>query len=193
MISVTNCVSPLVTTLVCKKPWSYSKHSCANDSSLGCPEGCRRCCYRCFRSYRVTDQGKVKQCRATRRLETKEYCDELTDHQGRTVFATPRSFYRRRRSAPTPRRVCHSRNSRRAARVPRAVFRNQHITGDQHLVFTACFGELDEPHPVFDRDDSDPRLTIIESKGRAHDGEHYWHTDVTYQEAPSFGSAKSKA
>lgn len=71
--------------------------------------------------------------------------------------------------------------------------RNQHITGNRYLAFAACFGELDEPHPVFDRDDSDPRLTIIESKGRAHDGEHYWHTDVTYQEAPSFGSAKSKA
>ncbi len=67
-------------------------------------------------------------------------------------------------------------------------FRNQHITGEQHLEFAAQFGELDEPHPVFDNDARDPRLTIIESKGRAHDGEHYWHTDVTYQEAPSFGS-----
>ena len=67
-------------------------------------------------------------------------------------------------------------------------FRNQHITGEQHLAFAAHFGELDEPHPVFDRDERDARLTIIESKGRAHDGEHYWHTDVTYQQAPSFGS-----
>jgi taurine dioxygenase len=67
-------------------------------------------------------------------------------------------------------------------------FRNQHISGEQHLEFAAHFGELDSPHPVFDRDDRDERLTIIESKGRAHDGEHYWHTDVTYQEAPSFGS-----
>ena len=67
-------------------------------------------------------------------------------------------------------------------------FRDQHITGEQHLAFAAHFGELDEPHPVFDRDDRDARLTIIESKGRAHDSEHYWHTDVTYQEAPSLGS-----
>jgi len=67
-------------------------------------------------------------------------------------------------------------------------FRNQHITGAQHLQFAAHFGELETPHPVFDNDTLDPRLTIIESKGRAHDGEHYWHTDVTYQQAPSFGS-----
>ena len=67
-------------------------------------------------------------------------------------------------------------------------FRNQHITGEQHLALAAQFGEIDEPHPVFDNDKKDARLTIIESKGRAHDDEHYWHTDVTYQEAPSLGS-----
>ena len=67
-------------------------------------------------------------------------------------------------------------------------FRDQHINGEQHLAIAGRFGELDTPHPVFDNDARDPRLTIIESKGRAHDGEHYWHTDVTYQEAPSFGS-----
>jgi len=67
-------------------------------------------------------------------------------------------------------------------------FRNQSITGEQHLALAAQFGEIDNPHPVFDNDERDARLTIIESKGRAHDDEHYWHTDVTYQEAPSMGS-----
>ncbi len=67
-------------------------------------------------------------------------------------------------------------------------FRNQSVSDSEHLRFASYFGELDEPHPVFDRKDDDPRLTIIESKGRAHDAEHYWHTDVTYQEAPSMGS-----
>lgn len=41
---------------------------------------------------------------------------------------------------------------------------------------------------MFDSDKHDARLTIIESRGRSHDNEHYWHTDVTYQEAPSMGS-----
>ena len=68
-------------------------------------------------------------------------------------------------------------------------FRDQPISGEQHLAFAARFGELDNPHPVFGNvDDIDRRLTVIESKGRAADAEHYWHTDVTYQEAPSFGS-----
>ena len=67
-------------------------------------------------------------------------------------------------------------------------FRDQHISGEQHLEFAAHFGELDTPHPVFDNDARDARLTIVESKGRPQDGEHYWHTDVTYLQAPSFGS-----
>jgi len=67
-------------------------------------------------------------------------------------------------------------------------FRNQPITGEQQLELAARFGEIDKPHPVFDNDEHDARLTIIESKGRAHDDEHYWHTDVTYQQAPSMGS-----
>lgn len=68
-------------------------------------------------------------------------------------------------------------------------FREQNLSGEQHLAFAARFGELDNPHPVFgSADDIDRRLTIIESKGRPSDSEHYWHTDVTYQEAPSMGS-----
>ena len=68
-------------------------------------------------------------------------------------------------------------------------FRDQPITGEQHLAFAAHFGELDNPHPVFGSVDAiDRRLTVIESKGRVEDAEHYWHTDVTYQEAPSMGS-----
>ena len=68
-------------------------------------------------------------------------------------------------------------------------FRDQPISGEQHLAFAARFGEIDNPHPVFGNEaDIDRRLTIIESKGRPADSEHYWHTDVTYQEAPSMGS-----
>ncbi len=67
-------------------------------------------------------------------------------------------------------------------------FKRQSLTEAQHLALGSRFGTLDEPHPVFDCNDDEPRLTIIESKGRAHDAEHYWHTDVSYQEAPSLGS-----
>ena len=67
-------------------------------------------------------------------------------------------------------------------------FRNQSLTETEHIRLGEQFGELDEPHPVFETNQDDPRLTIIESKGRAYDAEHYWHSDVTYQEAPSMGS-----
>ena len=49
-------------------------------------------------------------------------------------------------------------------------FREQPITGEQHLAFAARFGDLDNPHPVFGSEDRiDRRLTVIESKGRASD------------------------
>ena len=67
-------------------------------------------------------------------------------------------------------------------------FRDQHISAEQQLVLATRFGEIEEPHPVFDNDERDARLTVIESKGRKGDSEHYWHTDVSYQEAPSMGS-----
>ena len=67
-------------------------------------------------------------------------------------------------------------------------FRDQPITPEQHLQLAACFGEIEEPHPVFGNHENDERLTVIESKGRPSDAEHHWHTDVTYQEAPSMGS-----
>ncbi len=67
-------------------------------------------------------------------------------------------------------------------------FRNQDLSETEHIHLGEQFGTLDEPHPVFDCNQDDPRLTIIESKGRAGDAEHYWHSDVTYQVAPSLGS-----
>ena len=67
-------------------------------------------------------------------------------------------------------------------------FKNQTIDKTRQLRLASQLGTIEEPHPVFDNDKSDTRLTIIESKGRTHDAEHYWHTDVTYQEAPSMAS-----
>ena len=67
-------------------------------------------------------------------------------------------------------------------------FKKCRINGEQQLDIAARFGVIEEPHPVFDDDARDSRLTIIESKGRVHDSEHYWHTDVTYQQSPSMGS-----
>ena len=43
-------------------------------------------------------------------------------------------------------------------------FRNQPISGEQHLQLAAHFGEIEALHPVFDSDEHDARLTIIESR-----------------------------
>lgn len=67
-------------------------------------------------------------------------------------------------------------------------FKKQKITPEQHLAFTARFGEIEEPHPVFGQHNADARLTIIESHGRPGDEDHEWHADVTYQKAPTMGS-----
>ncbi|MFT7554192.1 MAG: taurine dioxygenase [Planctomycetota bacterium] len=67
-------------------------------------------------------------------------------------------------------------------------FRDQSITPEQHLAIAARFGEIEKPHPIFGGDETDARVSVIESKGRPGDSEHYWHTDVTYQQAPVMGS-----
>lgn len=67
-------------------------------------------------------------------------------------------------------------------------FENQDITAEQQLAFAKRFGEIEEPHPVFGQHAHDARLSIIESRGRVGDEDHEWHTDVTYQKAPTMGS-----
>ena len=67
-------------------------------------------------------------------------------------------------------------------------FEDQNITPDQQLAFAERFGEIEKPHPVFGQHDHDARLSIIESRGRSGDDDHEWHSDVTYQSAPTMGS-----
>jgi taurine dioxygenase len=67
-------------------------------------------------------------------------------------------------------------------------FEDQDISAEQHLAFARQFGDIEEPHPVFGMHTHDPRLTIIESRGREGDDDHEWHSDVTYQNAPTMGS-----
>jgi len=67
-------------------------------------------------------------------------------------------------------------------------FEDQDISAEQHLAFAERFGDIEEPHPVFGKHTHDPRLTIIESRGRSGDEDHEWHSDVTYQQAPTMGS-----
>ena len=67
-------------------------------------------------------------------------------------------------------------------------FEDQEITPEQHIAFASRFGEIEEPHPVFGQHATDPRMSIIESRGRPGDDDHEWHTDVSYQKELPLGS-----
>jgi len=68
------------------------------------------------------------------------------------------------------------------------VFRDQHLTRDQHKAFGRKFGRL-HVHPMQHSYGGDPEIltvkTTAESKYTAGDG---WHTDVTCDEVPPLGS-----
>ncbi|MEM7020792.1 MAG: TauD/TfdA family dioxygenase [Pseudomonadota bacterium] len=68
------------------------------------------------------------------------------------------------------------------------VFRDQHLTQEQHKNFGRLFGPL-HVHPVKHAQGGDPELlkvkTTARSKYTAGDG---WHTDVTCDEKPPMGS-----
>lgn len=68
------------------------------------------------------------------------------------------------------------------------VFREQHITRDQHKAFARKFGRL-HVHPMQHSYGGDPEIltvrTTAKSKYTAGEG---WHTDVTCDESPPLGS-----
>ncbi|MDN3222075.1 TauD/TfdA dioxygenase family protein [Pseudomonas nunensis] len=68
------------------------------------------------------------------------------------------------------------------------VFRDQHLTVDQHKAFGRLFGEL-RALPVEDIDGDDPELVVIRANAQSRfvAGET-WHTDGTADLEPSMGS-----
>jgi taurine dioxygenase len=68
------------------------------------------------------------------------------------------------------------------------VFRDQHLSVDQHKAFGRLFGEL-RALPVEDIDGDDPELVVIRANARSRfvAGET-WHTDGTADLEPSMGS-----
>ncbi len=68
------------------------------------------------------------------------------------------------------------------------IFRDQDITPDQQVAFAERFGEVEDPHPVFDRLDINPKITIIESQGDKGYYNDAWHSDVSFKPRPALGS-----
>lgn len=75
------------------------------------------------------------------------------------------------------------------------VFRDQHITEEQHIAFSRRFGELEE-HVLYQYlHPKHPEIFIVsnvkDETGRnvgAYDAGRYWHTDLSYMAVPSRGS-----
>ena len=77
-----------------------------------------------------------------------------------------------------------------------AVFRNQKLTPAQHIAFTRRFGELEQHVRKEHRLDGYPEILIVSNvrsaEGRAigvEDAGRFWHSDLSYRQAPSLLSA----
>ncbi|MGB3808946.1 MAG: TauD/TfdA family dioxygenase [Parvibaculum sp.] len=66
-------------------------------------------------------------------------------------------------------------------------FRNQNITTEQHLAFARNFGDL-EVHPFAPFKADYPEVLAITHDKDNPGKENFWHSDVTWREAPSLGS-----
>ena len=67
-------------------------------------------------------------------------------------------------------------------------FRDQTMTPDQQVAFAERFGPIEEPHPVFDVLDENPKVTVLETQGEGGPYNDSWHTDVTFKERPAMGT-----
>lgn len=73
------------------------------------------------------------------------------------------------------------------------VFRDQHLTQEQHIAFSRLFGEL-QGHTVKDwLLPTHPEILVLSNRGRGgvkplENGGAYWHTDISYESVPPIGS-----
>ncbi len=75
---------------------------------------------------------------------------------------------------------------RRALNTHHVIFfRDQELTPGQQADFARQFGTVTEGHPVIPALDGNPEVLAIDSR---EDRANWWHTDVTFLDAPAFGS-----
>ncbi len=75
---------------------------------------------------------------------------------------------------------------RRALNTHHVIFfRDQELSPAQQADFARQFGEVTEGHPVIPAIADNPEVLVIDSR---EDRASWWHTDVTFLQAPAFGS-----
>ena len=67
-------------------------------------------------------------------------------------------------------------------------FRDQQLSPAQQADFARQFGEVTEGHPVLPALEGNPEVLAIDGR---EDRASWWHTDVTFLQAPAFGSILS--
>jgi taurine dioxygenase len=67
-------------------------------------------------------------------------------------------------------------------------FRDQVMTPDQQVAFAERFGRIEDPHPVFDKLEENPKVTVLETLGETGIYNDTWHTDVTFKPRPAMGT-----
>ena len=75
------------------------------------------------------------------------------------------------------------------------LFRDQHVTREQHIAFSRRFGELDDNDRSPDTDPKYPELTIVTTRpkpdGKPSESRYtgrLWHSDLCHSLAPAMGS-----
>lgn len=66
--------------------------------------------------------------------------------------------------------------------------RDSGITPEAHLALAACFGEIDEPHPLYPHVDGFERIVKLENDSGAPPDTNSWHTDLTFKAQQPFAS-----
>ncbi|KAK3276475.1 hypothetical protein CYMTET_15448 [Cymbomonas tetramitiformis] len=66
--------------------------------------------------------------------------------------------------------------------------RDQELTPEAHLSLAKSFGEPEPPHPLYDKIESCPQVTVIATGPENPPDADTWHTDVTWKAEPAFAS-----
>lgn len=67
-------------------------------------------------------------------------------------------------------------------------FRGQDLSPEAQIAFAERFGELSPPHPVIPSLPGHPAITVFENDADRPAETNTWHSDVTFDAAPSMGS-----
>ena len=67
-------------------------------------------------------------------------------------------------------------------------FRDQKLTPEAQVRFSAEFGELDRPHPVYPQVQGFAEIVKLENDGARPADTNEWHTDLTFRSNPPFAA-----